>query len=248
MGKLVEIWRHPIKSHGREQVRQIDIKAGQTLPGDREFVVIHEKSKVNGKTWAPCLNFSRAAKAPSLMAIKTKWDQSLNLMTLSHPDLPMIVINPDKYKDQTRFISWAANLVPASRMQPYRLLRTAERGMTDTSYASITIGNMASNRAIAKKMGRKISHLRWRCNLWLDQLGPWEEFGWVGKNIKIGNVIFEVRERVERCLATNANPETGQRDADTLGALETWGHRDFTVAAIPKTNGPIRIDDPVIIA
>ncbi|MFZ8946693.1 MAG: hypothetical protein ACO2ZN_12050 [Paracoccaceae bacterium] len=64
----------------------------------------------------------------------------------------------------------------------------------------------------------------------------------------IGDVTFEVRERVVRCLATTANPKTGLRDADTLGTLDTWGHRDFTVAAYPKTSGVLRIGDPVRLA
>ncbi len=248
MGKLVEIWRHPIKSHGRESLQSVNIKAGKTLPGDRTFAVTHEQSNADGSSWVPCQNFNRGSKAPALMAINAVWNQTENSMTLTHPDLPGITINPDNTEDQRRFIKWEAALIPENRSKSSQLVRASERGMTDTDYASITIGNMASHRAVAQKMGRDLSHLRWRCNLWFDGLGPWVEFEWIGKNILIGDITFEVTERVERCLATTANPKTGHRDADTLGTLETWGHQDFTVAAIAKTNGQLQINDKVSLA
>jgi len=43
-----------------------------------------------------------------------------------------------------------------------------------------------------------------------------------------------------------ANPETGRRDADTLGALENgWGHTDFGVYAEVTQTGMIRPGDSV---
>ena len=54
-----------------------------------------------------------------------------------------------------------------------------------------------------------------------------------------------MRERTGRCRATEANPETGRRDTDTLGALESWGHTDFSVQAECVAPGAVRPGDPV---
>ncbi len=55
-----------------------------------------------------------------------------------------------------------------------------------------------------------------------------------------------MRELVVRCLATTANPETGERDADTLKCLkENWGHQNFSVYAEVLTGGDIRLGDSV---
>ena len=245
MAKLVEIWRHPIKSHGREYLENVQLTSGRTLPRDRAWAVTHEKSDVDGSKWVPCQNFSRGSKAPRLAAITTIWDESAHKMTLQHPDLPDLVFDPDNAKDKKRFIDWELPLIPENRAQSARLVSASERGMTDTDYSSISIGNLSSHRAVEQKFGRKLSHLRWRCNLWLEGLAPWEEFDWIGKEISIGPVTFEICERVQRCLATTSNPDTGRRDADILGTLETWGHCDFTVYAVPKNDGTISIDDPV---
>ncbi len=63
--------------------------------------------------------------------------------------------------------------------------------------------------------------------------------------MQIGGAVLRIRERTDRCAATTANPDTGQRDADTLGALNTWGHQDFSVRAEVIRGGPVAIGDSV---
>jgi uncharacterized protein YcbX len=117
--------------------------------------------------------------------------------------------------------------------------------MTDTDFPSISIGNLASHREIEKKVGEKLSLLRWRCNLWIDGCKPWDEHKWIGKSLKIGDVTFKIKEEIVRCLATAANPISGKRDIDTLGTLEIMGQEDFTVAAIATSSGHIKSGDVV---
>ena len=59
-GTVTALWRHPIKSHGRESLDHITMTPGQTMPGDRIWAVAHEASKADGSEWVPCNNFSRA--------------------------------------------------------------------------------------------------------------------------------------------------------------------------------------------
>lgn len=66
----------------------------------------------------------------------------------------------------------------------------------------------------------------------------------MGKTLRIGEAKFKVRERVVRCMHTTANPVTGMRDQDTLGALEAgWGHKDFGVYAEVIKGGQIALGD-----
>ena len=48
-------------------------------------------------------------------------------------------------------------------------------------------------------------------------------------------------------MATTANPETGVRYADTLGALKAHGHQNFSVYAIAKNNGDLRLGDKLTV-
>ncbi|WP_170547303.1 MOSC domain-containing protein [Ruegeria arenilitoris] len=239
--EVTQLCRHPIKSHGRETVATVNVIPGRTMPGDRVWAVAHEASKADGSEWVPCANFSRGAKAPQLMAISALYTGET--LTLSHPDRPDLTFIPDR--EQQVFLDWVKPLMPADRAASARIIRVPGRGMTDSDFPSISLCNMASHRAVGQKLSQELSIHRWRGNIWFDGMPLWEEFEWLGREVQIGEAVFRVRERITRCLATTANPDTGIRDADTLGALETWGHKDFGVYAEVLKGGAISVGDKV---
>ena len=239
-GTLTRIDRHPIKSHGRETLSEVSVTAGQTLPWDRHWAVLHEAANAEGTEWAPCNNFSRGSKAPGLMAINAHLSEADRQVTLTHPDRPDLTFCPDRASDLSAFLNWVQPLMPADRAASQRIVSAGTRGMTDTDYASISLLNLSSIRALSDRLGQPLDPQRFRGNFWVEGLAPWEEFGWIGETIEIGNVHFRVEERIERCLATTANPETGRRDADTLGALQAgWGHRDMGVYLTALDDGNV---------
>jgi uncharacterized protein YcbX len=243
---VTNIWRHPLKSHGREALDKVTMIAGQTMPGDRVWAVAHEASQADGSQWEPCQNFTRGSKAPQLMAINARLDDASGQLTLSHPTRPEISFDPENPQDLQRFLDWEKPLTPANRAASARIVRVPGRGMTDTDYPSVSLCNWASHRAVEQALGKEISPLRWRGNIWFDLGEAWAENDFIGKDIRIGEAVFRVREPVVRCLATTANPETGERDADTLKALkDTWGHQNFSVYAEVLSGGDIRLGDSV---
>ncbi len=239
--EVTSLWRHPIKSHGHETVETVTLNPGQTMPGDRVWAVAHEASKADGSEWAPCANFSRGAKAPQLMAITARLTG--DTVALSHPQRPDLSFQPDT--EQDAFLEWVKPLMPADRAASARIVRVPGRGMTDSDFPSVSLCNMASHRAVQQKLGKELSIRRWRGNIWFDGLPLWEESEWLGREVQIGQAVFHVRERITRCLATTANPDTGERDADTLGALNSWNHQEFGVYAEVIRGGEIKTGDTV---
>jgi uncharacterized protein YcbX len=193
----------------------------------------------------PCANFQRAARTPTLMAIEARFDEAGGEMTLTHPDRPGLTFRPAS--EGARLIDWLAPISPVDRFRPVALVH-APQAMTDTVFPSVSIKNLASNAALAAFMGQELSIHRWRGNLWLDGLAPWEEFGWIGRRLRIGRAVLEVRERVGRCKATTVNPATGKVDGDTLAALrQVVGDEDFGVFAVVVEGGPVQGGDRVEI-
>lgn len=239
--KVEALWRHPIKSHGREALTHARLVAGMGFPWDRVWAVAHDAAKTDGKVWAPCTNFSIGAKLPGLMAIEARLDEACERVTLTHPALGTLTVQPDA--EPQALIDWTKPLMDPARAQSARVVRVPGRGMTDTEYPSISIGNLASHRVVEQKLGQPLSTVRWRANIWLDGLAPWEEFDLVGKTLRIGSAEIAIREPVVRCLATTANPETGQRDADTLSVLND--DREFCVYAEVTAAGDIALGDTV---
>ena len=236
---VTSLWRHPIKAHGREEVGEVTLVPGQSMPGDRLWAVAHEAAKLDGTNWVRCTNFTRAAGSPQLMAITTKTEA--HQLRLSHPDLEDLVFDPNA--DQERFLDWVMPLMPEGRAKPVKLVEASEQGFTDSSWPSLTLCNHASHKEAEDKLGQELSIHRWRGNIWFDGLPAWEELDWVGKELRLGEAVIAVRERTERCMATTSNPDTGQRDADTLGALQSFGHKDFSVKVAVLQGGLVRVGD-----
>lgn len=242
MSRVSALWRHPIKAHGHESLPRVRLSAGRTMPWDRRWAVAHEAARTDGSAWAPCANFSRAAKVPELMAITATSDEAAGTVTLSHPRRPDLTFDPDA--DSAAFLEWVRPLMPADRAQSTRIVRAPDRGMTDTDFPSISLINLASHADVCARMDQDLSPLRWRANIHIDGLAPWAERAWIGRSLRIGTARIELREHIVRCMATAANPATGQRDADTLGALNIhFGHQEFGVYGVVTEGGEIAVDD-----
>lgn len=241
-GRLALICRHPIKGHGRETLASVRLSAGACLPWDRHWAVAHEAARlVEG--WNPCMNFARGAKSPALMAVESTLDEASATVTLTHPGRDAITFRPDDPADLPRFLDWVRPLTAPSRALPTRIV-SAGRGMTDSDFPSVSILSNASLADLSARMGVALSPHRFRGNLWLEGAAPWEEFDWIGREIRIGGATLRIDERITRCVATKVDPATGTPDADTLSTLETaFGHQDFGVYATVIEGGEIATGD-----
>lgn len=241
---LDQIWRYPIKGIGAERLRTIDLAPGLPLPLDRAWAVLEHGGDASDG-WRSCRNFLRGAKGPSLMAVTCHVDG--DVIHLSHPDCDDISVTPGG--DAAALFDWLAPIYPQDRPKPGALVAAPPEGMSDAPFASISVLNASSLRALSQKLGQTLDPRRFRGNLWVDGLAPWEEFDLVGNTLCIGDTRLEVIEPITRCRATEANPETGKRDANTLRALEDgWGHQDFGVYAMVRQGGQIKAGDAVAVA
>ena len=242
-GCVAALWRHPIKSHGREALDAVTLIAHQTIPWDRRWAVTSGASRYQGG-WDHCHAFMIGTRNPVLAAMCAHVDTDAGIVHLHHPDLGDCSVRPDDPVSAAEFIAWITPLTPPGRAAPKALVSAGDRGMTDTKYPSVSIVNMASHNAVAAQLGRALEPERWRGNIWLDGLTPWSEWDWLGREIRIGSAILRIQDRIERCVHNNASPITGTRDADTLGALrDGWTHTNFGVYATVMTGGRIALGD-----
>lgn len=245
--RLVHIYRHPIKSHGREELARVTLAAGGTLPWDRHWAVTHGASKWDAAqpAWADCVNFIIGAKVPALVAINARLDDATARVTLTHPLLAPLTFAPDEPAGVEAFMAWVAPLMPQER-QPVALVTAPDRAMTDSDFPSVSVCNLASGHQLGRDLGVDLSPLRWRGNLWVDGWEPWAEQALVGRDLRMGDVVLHLVEPIRRCKATMANPATGLRDVDTLqGLRDHAGAQNFGLYAVVKQGGVLRTGDMV---
>jgi uncharacterized protein YcbX len=248
MPHIAALYRHPVKSLGHQAMDRLTLIAGATIPYDREWALTHAKSAFDhdAPEWARCSVFLRVATNPCFAAVSAAYDEAAGALTLTHPAHPPLTVRPAEAEGEAALIAWAAKLTPSAAPAPVRLARVPGRGLTDSPFPSVSVQNLSSLRALSQKVGRELDPRRFRGNIWLDGLAPWEEFDWEGREISIGPARLRIVCPAPRCNATKANPETGLADTDTLGALEEgWGHTDFGMYAEVTAGGEIAFNDEV---
>ncbi|MEM9971600.1 MAG: MOSC domain-containing protein, partial [Pseudomonadota bacterium] len=242
---LSQLWRHPIKAIGREALASVTLSPGEWMPNDRVWAVSHERSRLSGTGWEKKINFLRGVTDPALMSVTSTLDEANQTITFTHPGKGSITIQTEE--NAQPFIDWISAIWSRDLPAPTGLYRATDASLTDVPDPWISVACLASNRALSQRMGTELSPDRWRANLWLEGTVAWEEKEWIGKTIRIGDASLQVKCEITRCKATMANPLTGRRDADTLGALHELGHQEFGLYAEVTSGGTIRAGDTVVV-
>ena len=141
---------------------------------------------------------------------------------------------------------------------PERLpLRLVGDGVTprfqDREPGYVTLHSRESLASLGSAIGDpSLDERRFRSNVALEGCEPWEEQEWQEKIGGLGDVQFLVATPVGRCLATLANPETGERDLPILTTLtDKLGQEipTFAIAmALTGRGGQVRVGDEVRIS
>jgi uncharacterized protein len=246
-GHVAHLVRHPVKSAGYELVDKAVLAPGAAFPFDRVWAVAHAAARLTEPpTWAPKLQFLRGWGSADLMAVSCRSVPEAGEITLSHPRRPTMSFRPDDPDDAASLIDWLRPLWSENRPEPARVVRVPGQALTDQDQPLISINSLTSLADLSARMGKALSIHRFRGNIWVEGLAPWAELELIGQEISIGAARLRVEEPIGRCRATGANPETGDQDADTMGALEAgYGHTDFGVFARVIEGGSIKTGDEV---
>lgn len=247
--RLAHIRSHPIKTLGADERQDVTLVRGERLPGDRLYAVMHEAAlkHLDGGAltrWLPKAAFLRGAACLGLQAVKGGWHDGR--IVLRHPERPEIDINPEDPADQQALINWLAPLWGSEKSPPARLVRGPEP-LTDQSKPLVSILSLSSLRALEKHLGEPLGIDRWRGNLWVEGWEALAERDLIGREITIGAARLTVQKPIDRCVATDANTATGQRQLDMLAALRDFtGDEDFGIFAEVTQGAAITIGDEVL--
>jgi uncharacterized protein YcbX len=140
---------------------------------------------------------------------------------------------------------------PLSKLasQPVRLVRADRAGAGMN--APVTLVSDGSLARLAREAGRDaIDARRFRMLFQLDGCDAHEEDTWEGRTFAAGSAVLRVGGPVDRCAVTTRDPETGERDLDTLRLLKDYrGQREsdgavlFGVYAYVERPGVVRVGD-----
>ena len=132
-----------------------------------------------------------------------------------------------------------------------RIVRCDRVGGTRKSHPATLMsdGSMGALRAVLG--AGDLDARRFRMLIELDGGEAHEEDTWVGCQIALGETILRISAPVARCAMTTHDPETGQRDYDTLRAIKEYrgqvNGKDLMFGVFGEVEQPgiIRLGDEV---
>ena len=154
----------------------------------------------------------------------------------------------DVEKDQRAIEAFLWTLLPDFPAAP-ALVRSRGGHFMDKPDNVISMINLATVRALEALWRVPIDPLRFRANIYIDGAKPWEEFDWIGRDVRIGGATFTIDRKNGRCGATNVNPATGERDLDIPSSLRlAFGHKNLGVYLTVREGGLIAPGDRLALS
>ena len=112
----------------------------------------------------------------------------------------------------------------------------------------LSLMSSASLQALGAAMGGEVDGRRFRMTITIDGAPAWEEHGWVGCDVRVGEAVLRVDSLCERCVVTTRDPDSGRTDAPVLKALAGLRGKDdvtFGVWCGVVAPGRVRVGDAV---
>ena len=250
----------PVKSVSFQTIEKCEIKKDVGIIGDRIFAFakdldldkaqLFEKSPEERKgKWNKVLTLKNS---PVLNKYNFLFKE--NKLTLTFKDKEILTINASELSER-QLLSNKILELENSLKKPIVLMKNEKLPFFDTSISnkvdfvhSVSLLNIQSINDFQKKIDKKVEISRFRGNICIDGIKPWEEREWMGKTIKINNISFKVEKNIPRCVAINLKPATDDNSLNLLQSLKkNYKHFEMGIYLTALDDGEINLGDKVKI-
>lgn len=248
-----KIFYCPIKSISFIELDTIEISEKKGIINDRVIAftrgLTKESSKIFNNSKDRNLNFFLTLKnSPYLKKFNFFYDSKNNIISLFRNNNKLIEANI-KNQEQIKRIEKYIENIDSKIKKPIYLIYNENFPFFDTTPdISISLININTIRDLELKINKNINYERFRGNILIDDLNPWEEFNLIDKKLKINNLKFKVESMIPRCSATNINPKNYSLDINLPNTLiKYYGHKNFGIYLSPLSSGFINKNDKISI-
>ena len=257
---ITSIYNCPVKSISFQNIEKCKINKNVGIEGDRIFA-FSQNLDLDQSTEFEKNPETRKGKWNKIVTLKNtpvfnKYNflHEDNKLTLTQNNKEIITVNVNESNERDNLVNKLIEL-EGSLKNDVRLMRNEEYPFYDTSISnksifrnSISLLNINSIKDFENKIDQKIEKSIFRGNLYFDGIEAWEERNWIGKTIKINDVLFKVKKNIPRCVAINLKPKTDDNSFNLLKTLkQTYDHYDMGVYLTPENDGEINLSEKILI-
>ncbi len=230
LGRVVELWRYPVKSMAGEPLAETEV-SWHGFAGDRRWAFIRDGLTQSGFPW---------------LTLREREDMSHYRPSLTDPTQPdkspTTVQTPSGAVFDVTDPALAAELYP----QRARVIRQ-NRGIFDTFPVSLITTQTIAR--LGEIVGARLEVQRFRPNIVVEaaEQAPFLEDGWVGCVLRIGGMSMRVDKRDGRCAVITIDPVTTERNPAVLRAVARERQGCLSVYGSTVEPGLAKVNDLVLL-
>lgn len=244
----------PVKGLRPQGTDSIRLEVGRTPPGDRIYAI--EASQPSASAAIPSPNdtwrYLTLSRNPKLGELASRFDGETHRLELRAPGGSRADGRLRDEGERAGLEAFIAAHMDGHIEGEVRIVAQGERASNFAYYGHehfISLINLASVRALEEREGCAIAKERFRGNVYFEGAAPWEEFSWVGRELRLGGARCVVEEPIERCAALDVNPETGARDMSLVSALRRhFSHRNLGVYVRLREGGEVAVGEAMAVS
>jgi uncharacterized protein YcbX len=223
----------------------VDLASGDGLPQDRRFAFAQGEGAFDpaAPQWLPKRNFACLAVNARIAGIHAAYDPRTNALLLTAGEARLAA---DLRTEEGRRAAedWLAAYLGEEVRGGLRLAEAPGHAFTDIPEKAVSLIGLASVAELGERAGMALDPLRFRANLLFSGAAPFAELDWVGRELLLGKARLKVFKQIQRCAATEVNPDTAQRDAKPpLWLRKQYGHAHMGVYATVLEGGRVAVGD-----
>ena len=231
MPRVAALYRYPVKGFTPESCDTLIVLEEGRIAGDRALGFRFANSGLPDTAWSRKSGYAVLANTPQLACLTTRLDHEALTLTIEHEGQVLVSEKLDAAgrKRLAACVEQYVLSLPDNPLSDYpeRLpLELIGDGVTpryqDKQQGQITLHSRESLTAVAVALGAPdLNELRFRSNIVIEGVREWAEQEWMGRTVRIGSVELDAVRPTGRCLATHANPRTGERDLPVMQTLKS---------------------------
>ena len=251
--EIKKLYYSPIKSFNFIEAKEVSVIKDRGIENDRIFSFVRNKTKEeaikfqnkqylrNNQSYlsvknTPILNNYRLEFQNQNLTVYLKNKEVISISDFNFENLQLITKEIKKretdLKDKEIFMIYNQNIPFYDMINDH----------------VVSLINLESLRDFETKSGLSIGHERFRANIVIDGMKPFEELELAKKKIKIGNTLFEVFQNTPRCKATIYPYQSTISDINVPQKLnEIYDHIDFGIYLKPIEDGTISLNNELKI-
>jgi uncharacterized protein YcbX len=242
------LYRYPVKGLSPQALLRARLDPGQTVPADRVYAIENGPSGFDAAAPAyfPKQRFLMLMRNERLAALRTDYDEQSHTLTIRRERQEAARGDLRTAEGRAAIERFFASYCADELRGPPKVLFGEGHSFSDVAKKVVSIINLASVAAVEDATGSPVNPLRFRGNIYVEGWPAWHEFDLIGRALAVGGARVKVVKRIQRCAATEVNPDTGIRDLHIPRALmQHFGHADCGVYAEVVAGGDVAVGDRV---